>query len=212
MSKAPRSSPLKILVLGFLAIVLLGGGATWLELKPINKLGPELDKAYGVKPIHCTLLLKEGLITVDPPPELVLDRFGRRRLGGEAFRRYLRITKGKTQVQTVSVLGDGDLGLVTRDQYDLYAQAIEMEAAITQELKAAGPGATYTLAPGFEGVLVTLDLACDDAAARRAAQALLRNVPGISFVRARRDGSTLLEIGVEARTFGGSAIAATSSR
>jgi hypothetical protein len=213
MKSTPRSSPTKILVMGFLAIILLGAFATYLEMKPINKLGPELDKAYGVKPIHCTLLVNERIITIETPSELTLDRFGRRQLGGDAFARYVRLTKEKTQVQAVSVLGDGDFGLVTRSQYDAYAQAIQMDKAITLELKnTAGPGAKYTLAPGFDGVLVALDVTCDDAAAHRAAQAVLHNLPGMTFVRVRRDGSIVLEMGIEARTFGGGAIAAAGSR
>jgi len=210
--KAKASNPFTLLGLGIVAVFLLGASATWLGMKPINRLGPDLDRLYHVKRILCTLRFQEATILVDPPAELVLGRIGRRRLGADAFHDYLRLTKEKTQIQQISVLGGAFDEVVTRDQHDRWAMALGLEKTLSEQASAAaGSSVTAAIAPGIDGLLVELEVTGDDAGARRAAQAIL-HVPDVRFVQVKRNGKVLSESGPDAKLFGGGAIAAPGSR
>jgi hypothetical protein len=195
--KKKSSNPLATLgCLGLMSVVLFGGGVKLMSDKPIIRLRPELEKLYGVRGFRCSLRLNEGRLDVEPPAALVLDRYEQRRLGGEALRRYLVLTKGRTQVAAVQILPlPGEVVTLDQAAFEAAFGAPEIESA------AAASGARLVaparVAPGLRGLLIVAELDGDDAALKRAAAALLR-LNNVCFVQVRRGGRVAVEAGVDA--------------
>lgn len=201
--KRRTTGPLAMMgCLGLMGVVFFGGMVWWMSDKPIIRLRPELEKQYGVNGFRCSLHIQEGRLDIELPDKLVLDRLSKRRLGADAMGRYLRLTKGQTQVSMVQVLPPPS-EFVTRDQAERLFQFETYAMEVSRVATAAGgpPVGTPLCAPAMSGVAVALEVTCDDATAKRVAAAVLK-VADVSFVQVRRNGKVLQESGADANIYG----------
>lgn len=209
-AKSRAGNPMTILGCGILAIMLFGGGVWWLSDKPINQLAPALEKLYSVRGFHCSLHLQEARIDVEPPAALELDRFARRRLGGLAWRRYLQLTKGRTQILAMHVGGPPE-EVVLREQFERFDTAdVLANEMVSQATAAAGAPVSVLVAPGTSGAAVVATTSAQDMGCRRAAEAILK-IPNVAFVQVKRAGKVVWESGPDAKLYAG-AIAPVGSR